>query len=120
MLKKFLYRMPFICEPAVAGFLVSVPLSGDRPNRRCRLTEEPHQSLDVLSYRCEEELLAHEPDSPQTQAPQSDLIFQFCEQGFHLFSLPLCRGELRRVNFVILVFSRLTVNPILDAMDSNA
>jgi hypothetical protein len=51
-----------------------------------------------LSNRCEEELLAHEPESPQTQAPQSDLILQFCEQGFHLFPLPLCFGELRRVN----------------------
>src|SRR5258708_38383741 len=59
---------------------------------------EPQQSLDVLTYRCEEELLAHEPESPQTQAPQSDLILQFCKQGIHLFSLPLCFGELRRVN----------------------
>jgi hypothetical protein len=42
------------------------------------LTEEPHQSLDVLSY-CQEELLAHEPESRQTQAPQSDLIPQFRE-----------------------------------------
>src|SRR5947209_9589024 len=87
-----------ICEHAVAGFLVSVRLSGGRQNRCCRLTEEAHQSLDVLSYRCQEELLAHEPESPQTQAPQSDLILQFGEQGFHLFSLPLCFGELRRVN----------------------
>src|SRR5207245_1508568 len=52
----------------------------------------------VLSYRCDEELLAHVSESPQTQAPQSDLILQFCKQGFHLFSLPLCFGELRRVN----------------------
>ncbi|HET6178227.1 MAG TPA: hypothetical protein VFE61_14930, partial [Candidatus Sulfotelmatobacter sp.] len=61
-------------------------------------TEEAHQSLEVLSYRCQEELLAHEPDSPQTQAPQSDLIFQFREQGFHLLSLPLCFGELGRID----------------------
>ncbi|MGB7643105.1 MAG: hypothetical protein WBL82_17585, partial [Terriglobales bacterium] len=64
----------------------------------CRLTEEAHQSLDVLSYRGQEELLAHEPESPQTQAPQSDLILQFREQGFHLLSLPLCFGELWRVD----------------------
>src|SRR5437764_3233146 len=43
-------------------------------------------------------MLAHEPESPQTQAPQTDLIFQFGEQGFHLLSLPLCLGELRRIN----------------------
>jgi hypothetical protein len=79
--------MPF------AGFLVSVRLSGGRQNRCCRLTEEAHQSLDVLSYRCQEELLAHEPESPQTQASQSDLILQFREQGFDLLSLPLCFGE---------------------------
>jgi hypothetical protein len=67
--------------------------------KRCfRLTEEAHQSLAIRSYRCPEELLAHEPDSPQTQAPQSDLIFQFREQGFHLFPLPLCFGELWRVD----------------------
>jgi hypothetical protein len=72
----------------VAGFLVSVQLSGGRQNRYCRLTEKAHQSLEVLSYRCQEELLAHEPESPQTQAPQSDLILQFREQGFHFLSLP--------------------------------
>jgi hypothetical protein len=62
------------------------------------LTEEAHQSLDVLSYRCQEELLAHESKSPQAQAPQSYLILQFREQGFHLLSLPLCFGELWRVD----------------------
>src|SRR5947209_8841319 len=87
-----------ICEHAVAGFLVSVRLSGGRQNRCCRLTEKAHQSLDVLSDRCQEELLAHEPESPQSQAPQSDLILQFGEQGFHLLSLPLCFGELWRVD----------------------
>src|SRR5271166_2580940 len=90
--------MPFICEHAVAGILVAVRLSGGLQNRCCRLTEEAHQSLDVLGYRCQEELLAHEPESPQTQAPQSDLILQFREQGFHLLSLPLCFGELWRVD----------------------
>jgi hypothetical protein len=38
-----------MCERAIAGFLVSVRLSGSRQNR-CRLTEEAYQSLDVLSY----------------------------------------------------------------------
>ena len=87
-----------ICEHVVGGFLVCVRLDGGRQNRCGRLTEEAQQSLDVLSYRCQEELLAHEPESAQTQAPQSDLILEFCEQGFHLFSLRLCFGELRRVN----------------------
>src|ERR1700732_3657852 len=87
----------FICEHAVAGFLVFVRLSGGRQNRCYRLTEEAHQSLDVLSSCSQEELLAHEPESPQTQAPQSDLILQFREQGFHFLSLPLCFGELWRV-----------------------
>jgi len=65
VLKKSLNRTPFICEHAVAGFVVSVRLSGGRQNRCCRLTEEAYQSLDVLSYRCEEELLANELQSPQ-------------------------------------------------------
>ncbi|MGA8772810.1 MAG: hypothetical protein WB536_00380, partial [Terriglobales bacterium] len=64
----------------------------------CRLTEEAHQSLDVLSYRGQEELLAHEPESPQTQAPQPDLILQFCKQGLYFLSLPLRFGELWRVD----------------------
>src|SRR5580692_8551171 len=97
MLKKSLNRTPFHLR-ACRGFLVSVRLSGGRQNRYCRVTQEADQSLDVLSYRCQEELLAHEPESPQTQAPQSDLILQFREQGFHLLSLPLCFGELFRVD----------------------
>jgi hypothetical protein len=88
----------FICEHAVTGFLVSVRLSGGRQNRYCRLTEEAHQSLDVLGHGCQEELLSHELQSTQTQASQSDLILQFCEQGFHLLSLSLCFGELFRVD----------------------
>src|SRR6266513_109402 len=83
---------------AVAEVFFSPQLSGGFHSRCRRLAEEPHQSLDVLSYRCQEELLAHEPESPQSQAPQSDLILQFGEQGFHLLSLPLCFGELRRVD----------------------
>src|ERR1700730_6793611 len=78
----------------------SIPLQlGGGFRRRCyRSAEEPQQSFEVLGHRCQEELLAHEPDSPQTQAPQSDLILQFCEQGFHLLSLPLCFGEFWRVD----------------------
>src|SRR5438874_6625865 len=98
VLKKSLNGTPFHRRACVAGFLVSVRLSCGGQNRCCRPTEEAHQSLDVLSYRCQEELLAHEPKSPQAQAPQSDLILQFREQGFHLLSLPLCFGELWRVD----------------------
>ena len=54
MLKKFLNRTRFPLRDAVAGFLVAVRLSGRRQNGGCRLTEEAHQSLDVLSYRCQE------------------------------------------------------------------
>ena len=98
MLKKSLNGKPFHLRACVAGFLIFVRLSCGGQNRCCRPTKEAHQSLDVLSYRGQEELLAHEPESPQTQAPQSDLIFQFGEQGFHLLSLPLCFGELWRVD----------------------
>jgi hypothetical protein len=98
VLKKSLNGMPFHLRACVAGFLIFVRLSCGGQNRCCRPTEEAHQSLDVLSYRCQEELLAHELESPQSQAPQSDLILQFGEQGFHLLSLPLCFGELWRVD----------------------
>src|SRR5438552_200134 len=95
---KSLNGTPFHLRACVGGFLIFVPLSCGGQNRCCRPTEKAHQSLDVLSYRCQEELLAHEPESPQSQAPQSDLILQFGEQGFHLLSLPLCFGELWRVD----------------------
>jgi hypothetical protein len=42
VLKKSLTECLFICEPAVAGFLVLVRLSGGQQNRCYRLTEEPH------------------------------------------------------------------------------
>jgi hypothetical protein len=73
-------------------FLFPVRLSGSRQNRCCRLAEEAHQSFYILGYRCQEELLADELQSPQ--AAQSYLILQFREQGFHFLSLPLCLGEL--------------------------
>ena len=81
----------------MAGFFVSVRLSGGRQNRCSRLTEEARQSLDVLSGRCQEELLAHELQSAQAQAAQSNLILEFREQGFHLFPFPLCLRKLGRV-----------------------
>ena len=98
MSKKSLNRTPSHLRACLAGFFVSVRLSGGQQNRYGRLAEEAHEPLDVLSYRCQEELLAHELESPQTQAPQSDLILQFREQSFHLLSLPLCFGELWRVD----------------------
>jgi len=78
-------------------FSLSVRLTGGCQNRSCRLAEEPHQSLDVLGRCRQEELLPHELQSPQAQAPQPDLILQFREQRFHFLSLPLCLGELGRV-----------------------
>src|SRR5437879_13642248 len=47
--------------------------------------------------RCQEELLANKLHSTQAQATKSDLILEFCEQRFHLLSLPLCVREARRV-----------------------
>ena len=79
MLKKSFNRMSFICEHALAGFLLSVRLSGGWQNRCCRLAEEPHQSLDVLGSCCQEELLLNELQSPQAQAAQTDLILEFRE-----------------------------------------
>jgi len=77
---------------------IPLQLSGGYRSRCYRSAEEPHQSFDVLGHRCQEELLPHELQSAQTQAPQSDLILQFREQGFHLLSLPLCCGELWRLD----------------------
>jgi hypothetical protein len=61
------------------------------------LAEEPYQSLDVLSYCGQEELLPHELQPAQAQATQPDLILQFREQRFYFLSLPLGLGKLRRV-----------------------
>ena len=54
-------------------------LSGGYQHRCGRSAKEPHQSLHVLRYRGQEELLTHEFQSPQTQARQPDLILKFCE-----------------------------------------
>jgi len=61
--------------PKIA-FRVLFPLSGDCLSGGWRLSQEPHQSLDILRSRCHEELLANELHSSQAQAAQSDLIFQ--------------------------------------------
>jgi hypothetical protein len=50
-----------------------------------------------LGYSCHEELLSDEPQSPQAQATQSDLILEFRKQGLNFLSLALCPGELGRV-----------------------
>jgi hypothetical protein len=73
---------------AVVAFFFSPQLRSSFHSGSCRLTEEPHESFDVLSRRCQEELLAHELQSAQAQGMQSDLVLQFREQGFHLLSLP--------------------------------
>ena len=76
------------------GCFLQVRLGGGGQNGCCRLAEEPHQPLDILRSRCQEELLPDELESAQAQAAQPDLILQFGEQGFRLLSLPLCFGEL--------------------------
>src|ERR1700683_3879472 len=83
---------------AAVEFFLSPQLSGSLRSRGCRLAEEPYESLDVLSRRCQEELLPHELQPAQAQATQSDLVFQFREQGFYFLSLSLCMGECGRVH----------------------
>jgi hypothetical protein len=78
-------------------FLFSAWLGGGWQNGCCGFAEEPHESFDVLGHGCQEELLAHELQSAQAQATQSDLILQFREQSFYLLSVPLGSGELGRV-----------------------
>jgi hypothetical protein len=53
------------------------------------LVQGPHLSVDGSFI---------EANAAKESAPQSDLILQFREQGFHLLSLPLCFGELWRVD----------------------
>src|SRR4029077_4773539 len=77
--------------------LHSAQLSSSLHSGYRRLAEEADQSLEVLGSRCQEELLPHELQAAQAQATQSDVILEFREQGFHLFSFPLCLGKLRRV-----------------------
>ena len=87
----------FAWEGVGRVLLFSVRPRGSWQNRRCWLAEEPHESLDVLSRRCQEELLPHELQSPQAQTTQPDLIFQFGEQRFHFLSLSLGATERWRV-----------------------
>src|SRR5450432_2994170 len=84
-----------VCPRRVLVFYVR--LSGGWQNRCDWSAEEPHEALDVLGHRCEEELLPHKLQSPQTQTAQPDLIFQFREQRFHLLSLSLGMGKLWRL-----------------------
>jgi len=85
---------PLCVLPSAASFAREVQLSGGGQDGAWALSEEPHQSLDVLGSRRQEELFSHELQSPQAQATQSNLILKFREQGFHLLPLPLCMGEL--------------------------
>jgi hypothetical protein len=66
---------------AAIEFFLSPQLGGSFHRRGCRLAEEPHEPPDVLCHGCQEELLAHELQSAQAQATQSDLILEFREQG---------------------------------------
>ena len=79
VLKKYVSRASFPLRVRVAEFFFSVRLSSSGQNRCCRAAEEPHKSLDVLGYRCQEELLPHKLQSAQAQATQSDLVLEFRE-----------------------------------------
>jgi len=68
-------------------FFLSVHLSSSFQNGPRRMAEEPHQALEVLGSGGQEDLLPHKLQSPQTQATQPNLIFQFGEQRFYLLSL---------------------------------
>jgi hypothetical protein len=72
-------------------------LRGSFDSGCCRLAEEAHQSLDVLSRCSKPELLPHELQSAQAQATEPDLILEFREQRFHLLSLSLRLRELGRL-----------------------
>ena len=74
--------------PAERLFSFFLQLDGSWQNR---LTEEPQQSLEILCRCCQEELLAHELQSPQAQATQPDLVLQFRDKASTLF---LCRWAL--------------------------
>ena len=59
-----------------------------------------YESLDVLGYRRQKELLPNKLQPPQAQATQSDLILQFGKEGFHFLTLPLGPGKLGRLHQV--------------------
>src|SRR6202030_372449 len=88
----------FICEHAVAGFLVSVGLSGGRQNRGCWLTEEAHQSLVLPATAAREHCSRTHRSLRNRKTAKSDLILQFREQGFRVLPLPLWVGKLLVVN----------------------
>jgi hypothetical protein len=59
------------------------------------LAEEPHQSLDVLRSRWQEELLPHELQSPQAQATQTNLM-ECCKQAWVLKKSTRLAGEIEQ------------------------
>src|SRR5207237_10473964 len=65
VLKKSVIGIILASVIAAVEFFLSPQLSGSFHSRCCRLAEEPHQSLDVLGRRCQEELLSHELQSAQ-------------------------------------------------------
>src|SRR5215471_1168605 len=67
------------CERTLPSASSLSSLGGNFQNGSCRLAEEPHQALEVLRSRGQEELFPHELESPQAQTTQADLILQFGE-----------------------------------------
>ena len=82
---------------AAAELLLSPQLRGGFHSRCCRVAEEPHLSLDVLSRCCQEELLSDKLEFAEPQAAQLDLVLEVREQRFHLLSLSLCLRKLGRL-----------------------
>jgi hypothetical protein len=60
VLKKSANRNDLLGPEMTFTSSVSLQLSGDCLSRCWRLVQEPHQSLDILCCRCQEELLANE------------------------------------------------------------
>jgi hypothetical protein len=60
------WRERFGCDDWVFELLFSPRLRGSFHSGCGRLAEEPHESLDVLGSRRQEELLPHELQSPQS------------------------------------------------------
>jgi hypothetical protein len=65
LLKNSVIGATFGAEQSCREFSFCALLGGDSLSMGHRLAEEPHQSLDVLRSRCQEELLADELQASQ-------------------------------------------------------
>jgi hypothetical protein len=60
LLKKSVIGMSFWLRISAAEFFFSPQLSSSFYSAGCRSGEEPHQSLEILGRRCQEELFTNE------------------------------------------------------------